>query len=273
MRMAKLVCASALILLAGCIPALKDPPSLEELAGGSEELSPEDVEQHRDRAESRFATRRVPAVREAVLLWTQVAQAETDDLDALILALEARVWLAEHEPKSGARESESTAAVHTGQWCQRRAPQDVRCTYWLGVALGVQARERRRTALDALPRILELFTQAAGADPTLDDAGPERALAYLYLRAPGWPTGPGDPDLGLEHALKAVELRPGYPPNQLVLGEALLAVAKLDDARRAYQRALELAEQIDKRDAPDAGEWARKARKGVNSVNRSGARI
>jgi len=245
---------------------------LEDLAGGSQILSPEEIQDHLARAATRFESRRVPAVRDAALLWTEVAQASPDDLDALISALRARIWLAERDPNAHSRERESTMAVQTGQWCQRRAPDDARCAYWLGAALGVQARERRGTALDALPRIEQLFTQAAAADPLLDDAGPHRALALLYLRAPGWPSGPGDPERGLEHAEKAVELRPDYAPNSLALGEAMLAVQKVDDAREAYERALELAEDSQERGVPDAEEWADSARKGVNSVHASGAR-
>jgi hypothetical protein len=56
-----------------------------------------------------------------------------------------------------------------------------------------------------------------------------------------------------------------------VLGEALLTLNKLDAAHRAYVLALDLAEQADKLGVPDANEWERKARKGVNSVNRARA--
>jgi len=262
---------TVLVVLGGCVSALKEPPSLEDLAGGSRDLSPEEIQDHLARATARFESRNIPAVRDAALLWTEVAQASPDDLDALISALRARLWLAEREPSSRSRERESTMAVQTAQWCQRRAPDDARCAYWLGAALGVQARERHATALDALPRVEELFTQAAAADPTIDDGGPHRALALLYLRAPGWPSGPGDPERGLEHAEQAVEVRPDCAPNLLALGEALLAVHKLEDARRAYERALEIAEGCKERGVPDAAEWADSARNGVNSVHRAGA--
>jgi tetratricopeptide (TPR) repeat protein len=257
----------AVVLLVGCASALKEPPSLEELAGSSRKLTSDEITQHRERAQEKFDQRRVPAVRDAARLWTEVAQANADELDDLILALRARIWLAEHETRSGARERESTAAVQTGQWCQRRAPESPLCSYWLGAALGVQARERRTTALDALPRIVELFEQAAAADPMMDEGGPNRALALLYLRAPAWPAGPGDPDLALEQARNAIELRPNYPPNRLVLGEALLAVEELDDAFEAYVQALELAEQSASQGVIDAKRWVRDAEKGVNAVN------
>jgi tetratricopeptide (TPR) repeat protein len=263
---------AALVVLCGCISALKEPPSLEELAGGSRELSPEEIRDLSARADAKFESRKLPAVRDAASLWTEVAQASPDDLEALISALRARIWLAEHDTGSRSRERESTMAVQTGQWCQRRAPDDPRCAYWLGAALGVQARERRGTALDALPRIEELFAQAAEADPLIDDAGPHRALALLYLRAPGWPSGPGDPERGLEHAQRAFELRPAYAPNLLALGEAMLALQHPNEAREAYERALVLAEDGSERGVPDAPGWADSARKGVNSVHSSGAR-
>ena len=266
---ATVVLTGVVVLLSGCVSALKEPPSLEELAGSSRMLSPGEIDQHRERAQAKYDQRRVAPVRDAARLWTAVAQASPDELDDLIWALRARIWLAEHEPKSGARERASTAAVQTAQWCGRRSPENPRCLYWLGAALGVQARERRSTALDALPLIVDLFEQALEADPFLDEAGPNRALALVYLRAPAWPAGPGDPDLALEHARLAVELRPDYPPNSLALGEALVAVEEYDDAFRAYVRALELADESKARGVIDAKQWVRTAEEGVNAVNAS----
>src|SRR5262249_38588973 len=74
--------------------------------------------------------------------------------------------------------------------------------------------------LSALPEIEAAFKRAASRAPDLEGAGADRALALLYLRAPGWPAGPGDPDLGLEHAKKAVAARADLPPHQLALAEA-----------------------------------------------------
>ena len=85
----------------------------------------------------------------------------------------------------------------------------------------------------------------------------------LYARAPGWPTGPGDPDRALAEARKAVELRPDYPPNQLALGEALALTKDPQDARSARTRALELARQRKAAGDPDAGEWIREAQEAL----------
>lgn len=258
----RVVCLVILASLAsGCVPALREPPSLEELAGITAALSPAEADRHLRRAEARFAERTPASVRTAAELWTRVAEADPARTDALVGAVRARIWLVDHEENAETRRREATAAVQTAQWCERRATDDPACTYWLGAALGVQARERRGTALDALPRIAELFRSAAERNAALDNAGPYRALALLYVRAPGWPSGPGDPDLGLEHARKAVEIRPAFPPNLLALGEALRATEDSKGADRAFAKALEIARERERAGDPDAADWVRQAQR------------
>jgi tetratricopeptide (TPR) repeat protein len=123
-----------------------------------------------------------------------------------------------------------------------------------GLALGQQARERQ------LMRCRESCRCSVIADaPRLDNAGGHRVLALLLLRAPGWPTGPGDPEAGLEHARKADELAPDHPENLLALGEALAATGNPDAARLAYQRAGALAKVRAAGGDPDAAGWAESA--------------
>jgi tetratricopeptide (TPR) repeat protein len=114
---------------------------------------------------------------------------------------------------------------------------------------------RRPIALDALPRIVELLEGAASRAPSLDDAGPDRVLALVLVRAPGWPTGPGDPDLALEHARRAVELAPRHAPNRLCLAEALEAVDLDDEARAELRAATELVRAGEAAGDPRAGDW------------------
>ncbi len=261
-RLGSLVaCAGCLLSAAACAPALRQPPPLEDLAGqAGEGWSPDRLHEE---AAARFAERTLVSVRQAAELWTRAAQRDPSDLDALVGAVRARVWLAEHEGDAEGRRRSALEAVQTAQWCESREPGSPLCAYWLGVALGVQARERRATALDALPRIEALFLQAAEAAPGLEQAGPDRALALLYARAPGWPSGPGDPDRALEHARRAVAQRPDYAPNQLALAEALRAVGEDAASRETYRRALELAQQALDSGEPDAPTWAEEARRGL----------
>src|SRR5207247_5984487 len=100
--------------------------------------------------------------------------------EGIIGIIRARIWATDHGKDARAREEAATQAVQAAQWCQKIAAQDPACAYWLGAALGVQARERPSTGLSALPRIEAAFKSAAAARPDPDEGGPERALALLH---------------------------------------------------------------------------------------------
>jgi tetratricopeptide (TPR) repeat protein len=247
-----------LIAAAGCTAALKEPPPISALApGGATSASAHAL---LTEAEAQYAKRPdAAAVRKADGLCLEAAQADAEDVAGLICSIRAKAWLVEHAHGSGDRIDLAVSAVQVGQWCLRRAPDSGACRYWLAVALGMQAREKPRTADDAIGRILKLLREASAANPELDEAGPERILALVLMRAPGWPLGPGDVDAALVWAQKAVELKPGYPPNQLALGEALAKVARQPQAREAYTRALELARRAAQGGDPDASGWVAEA--------------
>lgn len=252
---------------ARCAPALREPPPIDQLSRsrgpgqlGREELAVE--------AEGYYARRTLWSVRRAAEIWLAAAGADVASAGAWVGATRALVWLADHLPSRRDRREAATSAVHSAQWCQRTAPRDGACLYWLAVALGIQARERRATATDALPRIVALLEQAIATDPLVEQAGPHRVLALVYLRAPGWPVGPGDPDLGLAEARRAVELGPAFPPNRLALAEALAATGDPAASRRAYEQALEIARERSERGEPDAGEWVREAETALGLLER-----
>ena len=127
-----------------------------------------------------------------------------------------------------------------------------RCTYRLALAIGQQARERSSTALDGLKQMTALLEQVIAAAPLLDAAGGHRVLALVLLRAPGWPTGPGDPDAALEHARQADTLAPDRAQNLLALAEALARTGAPDQARGVYERAARLAGDRAAAGDPDA---------------------
>jgi tetratricopeptide (TPR) repeat protein len=223
-----------------------------------------DVETLLRQGEILYARRSLEAVQDASGVYLQAAHADPNRTEGLVGAVKSQIWIIDHQPDRAKREAASVLAVQAGQWCLRIAPASPVCQYWLGAALGVQARERSSTALDALPRIEEFFRKAAAGDPQLEEGGPARALALLYARAPGWPTGPGDPERALEEARKAVALKPDYPPNQLVLGEALNLNGDSRGARDAYTHALDLARVRGVAGDPDAAEWIQEAEKALH---------
>lgn len=249
---------AAFLAGAGCASAIRTAPPLADLAGGpipARAEAPRIVE----RAREAFGTRDLAQVREASRLALGAAAADPSHTPAVLTAVETLVWLADHEPDGAAREAAAVRAVQAAQWCDRGAPPTPPCSFWLGAALGVQARERPTTGLSALPAIEAAFKAAEAGDPSYEYAGPGRALALLYLRAPQWPSGPGDPDRGLEHAQSAVALFPDYPPNLLALAEALAATGDDPGAARAAQSALSRARSAAAAGVPDAAEWVRDA--------------
>lgn len=260
---------------AGCVPALKEPRPIGEIAGPApppgEGPTPVDAAALVAQAGVLFAGRGpdaagVEKVRQAAQAWLRAAAADVARAESLIAAARAEVWLTDHETDAARREEAARAAVEAAQWCGRTAPADPECDYWLGAALGVQARERPATGLSALPQIEAAFRRARNTRPEIDEAGPDRALALLYLRAPGWPTGPGDPDLGLKHARQAVTLKPDYPPNLLALGEALVKTGDGAGGRDALQRAMTLARDRAAAGDRDAPEWLEEAQRSLREA-------
>jgi hypothetical protein len=210
-------------------------------------------------AEAQFALKTLPAVRRAASLWLSVASAEPGRLEPLVGVARAQIWLGVHEPEASARTAAARAAVEAGEHCAERSPSDPRCSYWLGVALGVQARERGLAALGSLRRMVRLLEAAATAEPTLDHGGPNRVLALIYLRAPGWPLSVGDDERGLEHARAAVAVQEDFPPNQLALGEAFAKTGEAAAGRVAFLRGEELARTLVEQGDPEAPKWLAEA--------------
>jgi hypothetical protein len=238
-----------------CTSALKEPPPVAEL-GGAASMAPAGnaaVEEMLEQAAAELE--KVPdadAVRRAQALYLDVARSEGAPVEAYFGAAKATAWLIEHEADGPTRKELSVEGVRIGQWCIRLFPEEVECIYRLALAVGQQARERPSTATDGLDVMVDLLGRVIDEDPDLDFAGGRRVLALVLLRAPGWPTGPGDPELGLEHARAAVDAYPAYPPNQLVLGEALLENGQTDAARSTLQRGVELARD---ETSPEAADW------------------
>jgi hypothetical protein len=251
------------VALSGCAAALHEPPPVSALArSGGDARSAADLLAAAGDAWSQRASDPEAASR-AESLYLEAAAADGAHVDGLLGAVRAKAFLIQRERRGEVRTRLAVSAVQAGQWCERRAPDSPACAYALGVALGLQARERPSTAEDGLRKMVALLRRAASADPRLDEAGPHRILAYVYLGAPAWPVGPGDPEAGLKEARAAAALFPEHVENQLVLAEALAKNDRAEEARAAYQRALTLAEAATGRKDPDAEGFAARARKGL----------
>jgi tetratricopeptide (TPR) repeat protein len=263
------VVAGALLGITACAPALRQPPPVPEmgshvLAPGSTPASAVDTDRLVAEGDAHFAQRpRLVEVRAAQRAFLEASRADATGVAGLLGLARVTIWLVEHEPDGEERKAQVELALQAAQWCGRRAPRRPDCDYLLAQALGQQARERPSTAHDGLNRMVEALQRAIAGDPGLDDGGPHRVLALVYLRAPGWPAGPGDAEEGLRQAEKASALDPDYPPNQLARAEALAKNGRTAESHAAYEHAFALSLARVQADDPDAAEWAAEAERAL----------
>lgn len=259
----------ALCTTVACTSALKEPPPVTELGGlnGPTEIDHRIGDAALAEAEIEFDKRPdMAAIGRAQQLFLDAARVDGAPVEGFLGAARATAWLVEHEPDGQRREALATEGVQISQWCRRLFPSQPECTYRLALAVGQQARERPSTATDGLDVMVELLDQVIADAPDLDFAGGRRVLGLVFLRAPGWPTGPGDPERGLELAEAAVEVFPDYPPNQLVLGEALRDNDRRNEAAQAYERGLSLAQAALADGDPDAPDWITQAEEALSKI-------
>lgn len=253
---ALLVLAAASV--AACESSMHEPPPVKALAPGT--ANGRSIDELMRAGEAAWARRGEPGEAEtAQNAYLDAAALDDRRIDALLGAMQAMHYRIDHDP-SVPKSDLAQKAVQVGQWCMRRAPSDAACKYRLAIALGQEAREHPAQGKDAVNHMVDLLHQAIAADPTLDAAGPHRVLAFVLLRAPAWPAGPGDPEAGLNEARAAVATVPDSAENQLALGEALAANGADADAHAAYEKAVALASAAR---APEAAGWLADARAGL----------
>jgi hypothetical protein len=187
--------------------------------------------------------------------------AEPSSIAAQAAAIETDAKRSEHEPDSKIRGELAAAASRDADACLAREPQAAACLYGRAVALGLDARAHPTRAGELLNNMLDSLAHAESADPNYDEAGPARVRALVLIRAPGWPLGPGDDEAGLVAARRSVALRPLYPPNLLVLAEAMAKTGDASGAQETYARAHDAALALAA--APDRDEWLLEAAKGL----------
>src|SRR6185503_12330307 len=105
--------------------------------------------------------------------------------------------------------------------------------YYCALNLGQLARTKKLGALKLVDQMEGALKRAIELDPKFDYAGPHRTLGLLYTDAPGWPVSIGNRSKAKQHLVKAVELSPEYPDNQISLIEFYISSGDLKNARSA----------------------------------------
>jgi hypothetical protein len=115
-----------------------------------------------------------------------------------------------------------------------------RAAYCLALNLGMQLRLLGLEAMARLPELQQALAAAAAA-PEEDQGGALRVLGMLYLRAPAWPAGPGDPEAALRLLRETAQRFPSHPQNHLFLAQALALNDEPEQAARELALAAALA--------------------------------
>jgi tetratricopeptide (TPR) repeat protein len=108
--------------------------------------------------------------------------------------------------------------------------------YYLAMNLAQLARTKLLGALPLLGQMESEWDTALAIDEKMDYAGPDRYVGLLYRDAPGWPVSLGDNHKARKHLVRAVELCPNFPENDLNLIETYLGWNENEAAARVLEK-------------------------------------
>ncbi len=146
-------------------------------------------------------------------------QADTNDIAVAWALGQACFWRGEFAVDGQERTALANEGIAVCRTLTLRAPKVPEGHYYLAMNLGQLARTKWLEALGLVRNLEHGLKLAAGMNPRLDHAGPDRCLGLLYRDAPGWPISLGSKSKARTHLLRAVELAPDFPENHLVLVE------------------------------------------------------
>ncbi len=108
------------------------------------------------------------------------------------------------------------------------------CRGKLGESKGVWA------SLGIIDPFRDDMEKAVSLDPTVNRAGPHRALGNLYMELPFFLGG--DMDKSIFHLKEAVRLAPNFPENHLGLAKGLIGKNNFKEARESLHKLMQLTD-------------------------------
>lgn len=206
----------------------------------------------------------------ALLALDKATRAEPKSFEAQWKAARTATWLADEN-----YDDKTKRAHFSGRgidYAKAAADLDVKRVeghYYSGINQGLSATTKLVGAKFMVPAVRDAWKKAMQIDACYDRGGPPRALGALYAKAPPWPASIGDPDKGVDLLQQALKCAPDWPQNNLLLGDALCAAERYDDAKRQYQVVLEA--QPKPEDEHFLPKWKGLAKKGVEDCDKKKA--
>jgi hypothetical protein len=245
--MHKLTKATILLFLSGLLGCASAPKPVEPPP--QKPLAADDLKTLQAEADAHCQQTAARALRDAGHdQAVRAQQAAPQDRDIGLILARCSLMKADFQDKSDHRVELCEQGYEAARRVSR-GPDDAEAAYLQAVNLGLYVQAKGLTAVGRLSELVKLL-KVAGQQPQIDDGGPLRVLGLLYVKAPAWPVGPGDLDLGLDLLKKASESYPEHPLNRLFYAEALIADGQKGQARTELERARALS-------TPQRfGEWA-----------------
>lgn len=215
MRLPHALAWAALAVLSGCASLRHDQVSFGNLAD-----CPAQTAQTLVNAQDQFGHATDTRILACAL--TFVRGSKDVDLRRTALGSHLCLHLAERESNKARQEKLAAEGVALAEAAiQLGGGQNGATHYYLATNLGLAVHDHITLALENLGRLETELKQAMAMNPAIDDGGPLRVLGALYLKAPAWPNGIGDPAKALELLAQAVEQHPAHPLNHLFYAQAL----------------------------------------------------
>jgi tetratricopeptide (TPR) repeat protein len=145
-------------------------------------------------------------------------------------------------------------------------PKGVEGHYYSGINLGLQTTTKTIGAKFMVPSVRDAWKKAMQLDGNFDHGGPARSLGTLYAKAPPWPASIGDADKGVDLLQQAMKKAPDYPLNSLLLGDALVAAEKPEEAKVQYRTVL--GSRPTPEDAHFLVKWKTMAKKALDDLEK-----
>jgi tetratricopeptide (TPR) repeat protein len=201
----------------------------------------------------------------ALLALDKAVKTDPKSFEAQWKAARAAIWLASdlYDDKTkrahfaGVGSEYAKAAIEL-------EPKRVEGHYYSGENLGLTATTKTIGAKFMVPSVRDAEKKAMALDACFDHGGPPRVLGSLYAQAPPWPASVGDPDKGVELMEQALKCGPDWPLNHLLLGDALVAAERYDEAQRQYQ--IVLSTQPKPEDQHFLPQWKKRATDGLKEA-------
>jgi hypothetical protein len=199
----------------------------------------------------------------ATAIWESRLETNGKDFESAYKLAQARYWLG----TNGLPERERKAALEAGITAARAAiainaarPEG---HFWLAANMGALAESfGLRQGIKYRGQIKDALLTALKIDPGFLHGSADRALGRWYFKVPGWFGGSNK--RSEEHLRKSLAYNPHSVISQLFLGDTLADEGRKDEARQAYQAAI---------NAPFDPDWTPEDRRFKEQAKRSLQRL